>query len=117
MRLRDSSHTLEPGDMCTSVFVYTTARVTRVVVTECDFKEVQQPRARTHGFTGVAAHVVHSLIKKGNEIQRCWRLYELCRARNGPGLLVSDLIRRVYIVYLVLLIAYASSIRNSITNG
>ena len=29
---------------------------------------------------------VRSLVKTGNEIQRCGRLYELCRANNGPDL-------------------------------
>ena len=30
-------------------------------------------------------------VKKGNEFQRCWRLYEFCRASNGPD---SDLLIR-----------------------
>jgi hypothetical protein len=53
---------------------------------ECHFRVTEQPRARTHGFTGVAAH--SPLVEKGNEIQRCWRLYEFCRASNGPDLLI-----------------------------
>jgi hypothetical protein len=50
---------LEPGDMYTSVSVYTTASASvthgkRLERTRS--KVLQQPRARTHGFTGVVAH-------------------------------------------------------------
>jgi hypothetical protein len=36
---------------------------------------LQQPPARTHGFTGVVAH--SPLVDKGNKIQRYWRLSEI----------------------------------------
>jgi hypothetical protein len=53
-------------------------------VLEC----LQQPRARSHGFYRSCCFIARS-PKKGNEIQRCWRLYELsCRASNGPDLLI-----------------------------
>jgi hypothetical protein len=39
-------------------------------------------------------------MKKGNEIQRCWRLYEpYGHASNGPG--QSDTPRIVYLVRLI----------------
>ncbi len=48
----------------------------------------QFPGARTHGFYRSCCFIARS-PKKGNEIQRCWRLYELsCCASNGPDLLI-----------------------------
>jgi hypothetical protein len=69
--VRFISRALEPGDMYTSVFVYTTASVTSATA------------RGPHGFTGVAAH--SPLDEKCNQIQRCWLLYELmCRASMVP---------------------------------
>ncbi len=49
---------------------------------------LQQPCARTHGFCRSCCFIARS-PKKGNEIQRCWRLCELsCCASNGPDLLI-----------------------------
>ena len=74
-RLWDSSHALEPGDMHTTI---------RLHDGEC----LQQPRARSHGFYRSCCFIARS-PKKGNEIQRCWRLYELlCCASNGSDLLI-----------------------------
>jgi hypothetical protein len=47
----------------------------------------------SYGFQSVYARVFDSeslrSAQKGNEIQRCWRLYEiLCCASNGPDLLI-----------------------------
>ena len=54
----------------------------------CDFSNpARGPTDLPPEITGVAAH--SPLVEKGNEIQRCWRLYEfLYRARNGPDLLI-----------------------------
>ena len=63
--------------MYTSVFVYTTASVT-----------LNSNPARGPTDLPESLLTVRSLVKKGNEIQRCWRLYEFCRASNGPDLLI-----------------------------
>ncbi len=34
------------------------------------------------------AHKTRKSCTNANEIQRCWRLYEFCRAINGPDLLI-----------------------------
>ncbi len=70
----------EPGDMYTSVFVYT-------VDGERDFSNPAR------GPTDLPDWLltVRSLVKKGNEIQRCWRLYEPCRRATSNG---SDLLIR-----------------------
>ena len=64
--MRFISHSLEPGDMYTSVFVYTTASVTSAT-----------PRADLR-FTGVVA--IRPLVEKGQRFQRYWRLYEMATA-------------------------------------
>ena len=76
------SHALEPGGMYTSiVFVYTTA------------SDFSNPARCPTVFTSCC--FIARSSKKGNEIQRCWRLYELlCCASNGPDLLI----RRVSII-------------------
>ena len=67
--------------MYTSVFVYTTASVT-----------LNSNPARGPTDLPESLLTVRSLVKKGNEmIQRYWRLYEFCRASNGPD---SDLLIR-----------------------
>jgi hypothetical protein len=54
---------------------------------------------------------VRSLVKKGNEIQRCWRLYEFCRASNGPDLLMRTVWSTTVVSGALGRLAYASSIR------
>ena len=76
-RLWGSSHALEPGVMYTTIVsVYTTASV------------FSNPARGPTVFSRSCCFIVRS-PKKGNEIQRCWRLYELsCCASDGPDLLI-----------------------------
>ena len=76
--------------MYASVFVYTTASVTSAT-----------PRADKR-FSRSTAVVANSpaRLKRGNEIQRCWRLYEFYgHASSGPD--ESDTSRIVYLVRLI----------------
>ncbi len=77
MRIAELPRSLEPGDMYASVFVKTTASVTSAT-----------PRADPR-INRVVAH--SPLVEKGNEIQRCSRLYELtCRVSTGTVLLFFE---------------------------